>query len=69
MIFAGTMPTVALVATATLMLAVMPGSAKEAGAGPKAVTEDTMEISVTIDRGTDLGQCFGSLYEARTSDN
>jgi hypothetical protein len=69
MVFAGTMPTAALVATATLMLAVTPGSAQEAGAGPKAVTEDTMEISVTIDRGTDLGQCFGSLYEAKTADN
>lgn len=28
----------------------------------------TAEISVTIDRGTDVGQCFGSLFEAASKD-
>ena len=27
-----------------------------------------IRVRVKIDRGTDLGQCFGSLFEARTSD-
>ena len=39
-----------------------------AAAADKAPTAE-IKVTVTIDRGQDLGQCFGSLFEAASNDN
>ena len=44
---------------AILLLAALP---------PAAVAAEPTKITVTIDRGRDLGQSFGSLFEATSKD-
>ena len=52
-----------------LLAAVLPLIAcPKAAPVPQATAEKTMTITVSIDRGPDLGQNFGSLFEAASSD-
>lgn len=46
---------------ATVAASINPGA-------PAAPSGDGVEIRVRVDRGEDLGQNFGSLFEARTRD-
>ena len=35
---------------------------------PLCADAESVRVSVTIDRGRDFGQCFGSLFEATSDD-